>query len=57
MAIHKAKVIGPREIGGVQPGRTVTLDDELVNVAALIDGGHIELLPPEPKKSTKKGDD
>jgi len=54
MAIHKVKVIGPREVNGTRRGRTTTLDDEQVNVAALVDAGHVKLLGiVEPKK----GDD
>ena len=60
MAIHKAKVIGPYEVAGARTGRTVELDDEQVNLAALIDAGHIELiLEPAPEKvarTAKKGD-
>lgn len=50
MATHKVKVIGPFEVNGVAPGRRTTLDDELVNLPALLAARHIELLKP------KKGD-
>lgn len=58
MAIHKAKVIGLLPVGGVAPGGTVELDDELVNIPALVDSELVELLPepkPEPKPRKPKG--
>lgn len=56
MATHKAKVIGTQEVGGVAPGGTVTLDDERINIPALVDAGAVELVA-EPKRKTKKADD
>lgn len=55
MATHKAKVIGPFEVSGVATGGTVVLDDEQVNVSALLAARHVELIP-EPKPKIKKGD-
>jgi hypothetical protein len=54
MAIHKAKVIGQLEVGGVAPGGTVEIDDERVNLRVLLDAQLVELLP-EPKKKAAKG--
>jgi len=59
MAIHKAKVIGPHEVGGVATGGTVLLDDEVVNVAVLLWARCVELIPEKPKAekpTAKKGD-
>lgn len=53
MAIHKAKVIGPHKVGGVATGGTVELDDEVVNVAALVSGGNVELIPAPESKPAK----
>lgn len=52
MTTHKAKVIGALEVCGVAPGGTIPdLDDEEVNLQALISARLIELIPePEPKK-------
>jgi hypothetical protein len=60
MAIYEAKVIGPREVGGVASGGTVLLDDALVNIDALVEAEHIgatlkrvpEPEPEEPVTST-----
>lgn len=55
MAQHKARVTGPFEVCGKKPGQTVVLDDEQVNVEALLASRLIALTPdPEPKR--KKGD-
>jgi len=56
MAIHKAKVIGPHEVGGVGTGGTVLLDDEVVNVTALVSARNVELIPEPKKKIAEKGD-
>lgn len=38
----KFKIIGPRAVAGVEPGGIVDLaDDDGVNVAALIEAGHV----------------
>jgi hypothetical protein len=42
------KVIGPCAVDGVEPGGTVELDPAVVNIAALVDAGHVE-----PAKATK----
>jgi hypothetical protein len=52
MAIHKAKVIGQLEVGGVAPGGTVEIDDERVNLRVLLDAQLVELLPEPKKKAT-----
>lgn len=39
----RATVVGSCRVAGVEPGGTVELDPELVNVPALVEGGHIEL--------------
>lgn len=40
----RVRVIGPFQVAGVDPGGTVELD-ETVNIAALVEAGHIEVLP------------
>lgn len=47
MATHKAKVIGDFPVNGAAPGETTTLDDEVLNVAALVESGHVELVVSE----------
>jgi hypothetical protein len=46
MAIRKLDVIGIMTVGDVAPGGVVELDDEIINVDALITGGlcqeHVE---------------
>jgi hypothetical protein len=54
MATHKAKVTGPFPVNGVAPGGKVVLDDELVNLPALLAARLVELVPAP--KSKKKGD-
>jgi hypothetical protein len=51
MATHKAKVIGPFPVNGANPGETTTLDDEVLNVAALVESGHVELVVSESQTS------
>jgi hypothetical protein len=57
MATHKAKVVGPFEVCGVAPGGAVEIDDERVNLAALVNAELVELAPePEaPKAKRTKG--
>lgn len=56
MSIRKLDVIGTCEVGGVSPGGVVELDDEIINVLALIEGGHCqEHVDPKPSVK-KKGD-
>lgn len=50
MAIRKLNVIGPLEVGGVQPGGVVELDDEIINVTALLQG---ELVREHTEESSK----
>lgn len=50
----KFKIVGPRAVAGVEPGGVVDLaDDGVVNVAALIEAGHVapidEKRRPKPK--------
>jgi hypothetical protein len=45
MATHKVKVIGPFEVNGAAPGRKTTLDDEQVNLPALLTARLVELVP------------
>lgn len=56
MATHRAKVIGRSEVCGVAPGGTVVLDDEVINIPALIDGAFIEMLPEPTKRKGVKND-
>jgi hypothetical protein len=46
------RVTGPRRVSGVSRGSVVTLDDKQVNVPALIEAGHVELM----KTKTKIGE-
>lgn len=57
MAQHKAKVIGPFEVCGVKPGRSVVLDDDVVNIDALLAARHVELVVEKPATKKQKGDD
>lgn len=50
MATVKCKVIGGNEVAGVAPGGYADLDPELVNIDALVAGGHIELSKTEARK-------
>ena len=47
-------VTGSHSIAGIEPGGTVTLDGEKVNVEALIDAGQIEPVKPARKVESKK---
>ena len=47
MATHKAKVIGDFPINGASPGEPTMLDDDVLNVAALVESGHVELVVSE----------
>lgn len=47
MATHKAKVTGPFEVNGAAPGETTMLDDEVLNVPALVESGSVELVVSE----------
>ncbi len=48
------RVIGPVAIYGVQPGEIVRLD-ESVNIPALIEAGHVELVPEKKPSGSKAG--
>lgn len=48
------KVVGPVEVGGVAPGKVVELDEQEVNVAALIEAGHIEPTRAKPSAEASK---
>ena len=45
----RVEVIGPLRVAGARTGDVVDLDPAAVNVAALVEGGHVKVLP-EPKK-------
>lgn len=56
MVMIRCKVIGPNEVAGAQPGEEVMIDDDLINVAALEDGGHVEILgADDPEKPEEAG--
>lgn len=56
MVMIRCKVIGPNEVAGAQPGEEVMLDDDLINVAALEDGGHVVILgADDPEKPAEPG--
>jgi hypothetical protein len=50
----KYTVTGPFPVSGVEPGRTVDLDPDKVNVDALLESGHIAV--PQAAKKAKGGD-
>lgn len=53
MANHRYEVIGPFEIAGAKPGESVTIDDDELNVAALIEAGHVKPLSKAAKDAAK----
>lgn len=57
MAIRKLLVIGSLEVGGKGAGQVVHLDDEIINVTALIDGKLVENYVEPPKQPDKKKGD
>ncbi len=56
MAMRKLLVIGTLPVGGKGAGQVVELDDEIINVSALLQGLLVEEYV-EPKPDKKKGDD
>lgn len=44
LKLTEYKVVGPFEIDGKPAGEVVDLDAEVINIPALIDGGHVEPL-------------
>lgn len=50
------KVIGPRRIAGVALGGEVELDPDLVNIPALLVGGHVEPVKPKMKLKAEGSD-
>lgn len=44
------RVVGPFEVDGKSKGEVVDLDPEVINIPALIEGGHIEPLTKRPEK-------
>lgn len=46
LKLTEYKVIGPFEIDGKATGEVVDLDPSVVNIPALIDGGHVALSRP-----------
>lgn len=55
MAVKKYLVIGFHEVNGAKTGEEVELDDEKINVTALIQGGHIMEMQEPPKPSRVRG--
>ncbi|WP_062441268.1 hypothetical protein [Herbidospora daliensis] len=59
-AKRRFHVVGPHAVDGVPPGRTVTLDPDVVDVDALVEAGHIAVkAPAAPQSETepKEGDE
>ncbi len=56
MAAHRYEVIGPFEIAGAANGETVTLDDDELNIPALVEAGHIRPLSKAAKEAAKDDD-
>lgn len=55
--IVRCKVIGMLPVGGVSKGGEVELDADRIHIDALVQGGHVEVLPEKaaaPKASEKK---
>jgi hypothetical protein len=48
------RVIGTHPVSGTDPGGTVELDPERVNIPALIESGAVEVLKAKPAKATAK---
>ena len=57
MAKRKLLVIGTLPVGGVGAGQVVELDDEVINVEALISGQLVEPYVEPPKQPDKKKGD
>lgn len=53
MANHRYEVIGPFDIAGAKPGETVMIDDDELNVPALIEAGHVKPLSKAAKNVTE----
>lgn len=49
----KCKVIGENTVAGVEPGGYADLDPAVVNVDALVAGGHVELSKIDVRKLDK----
>lgn len=47
------RVIGPHRVADTDPGGTVELDPERVNIAALIAAGHVELVKKSAARASK----
>lgn len=56
MAVHKYEVIGPLDVGGKATGETVELDEEEINVAALVEANAIKPLSAAAKDAVKDAD-
>lgn len=50
MTVKKYRVTGPFEVAGKPAGEIVELDDDVIDIPSLIDGGHIERLPGKSKE-------
>lgn len=55
MAVKKYRVIGFHDVNGAKTGEEVELDDEKINVTALIQGGHVTEMQEPPKPSRVRG--
>lgn len=47
----KYRVVGPRTVAGVAPGGVLELDETRLNVAALVQAGHVRLVAEEPDEA------
>ncbi len=52
MAKVKCKVIGPEEVLGVAAPGEVEVDDEVYNLPAMVQGGHVEVIAETAPKET-----
>lgn len=48
MATIEVMVIGPFEVNDTAPGEVTELDDEVLNVPALVESGHVDIQEMEP---------
>lgn len=55
MAVKKYLVIGFHDVNGAKTGEEVELDDEKINVTALIQSGHVMETQEPPKLSRVRG--
>ncbi|MFI7042585.1 hypothetical protein ACIBI0_38410 [Microbispora rosea] len=50
------RVVGSSRVAGVDPGGTVDLDPERVNIPALVAGGHVEPVKAPAKAKAQKAE-